>query len=313
MTGYFLRRFITLILALFATSILIFIVVRIIPGNPAHVILGINASPEALKSLERELGLNKPLVSQYWSWLEGLFVGNWGKSVHYDIGVVKLIAERITVSFPLAIFSMIFSMVVAIPIGVFAAYRFGSWTDFGMVIISQIGISIPAFWLGILLLMAFAVKLNLLPAGGFPGWEEPVQAARSLVLPVISLSVIRSAALVRMTRSATLDVLSENYVSTARSKGLREFTILFKHVLRNSFVSVLTLIGLQLGQLLAGAIIIENVFYLPGLGRLLLLSVEQRDLPVVQGIVLLVAVSIFIINFLVDLSYGYLDPRIRYD
>ncbi|MFP4136101.1 MAG: ABC transporter permease [Candidatus Acetothermia bacterium] len=312
MVGYLTRKLLELVATLLVVSLVVFLVVKVLPGDPAQVILGVNAKPAELTSLREQLGLNRPLHVQYGNWLAGLLTGNLGNSVFYEKGVGDLIRARLGVTLPLAFLAILLSTVVAIPLGTFAATHHRGIGDFGVITFSQIGLSIPSFWLGMLALLAFSVELNLLPSGGFPGWTaDPIGAFKSLILPVSTLALIQSAALIRMTRSATLDILSSDFVSTARGKGLRESRVLYKHVLRNSVISVLTLIGLQFGQLLAGAVVVEMVFHLPGLGRLLILAVQQRDLPLVQGIVTLLVGGIILINFLVDLGYSWLDPRIR--
>ncbi len=312
MLSYLARRFLGLFLTLLAVSFVIFLVLKVLPGDPAQVVLGLNAKPAELEKLRAELGLNKPIHLQYGNWLFGLFTGKMGRSFFYEKGVGALIRSRLAVTLPLTLLATLLSIGIGIPLGTFAATRKGKLGDFGVIALSQIGISVPAFWLGMLALLFFSVQLNLLPSGGFPGWgSNPLGSLRSLLLPAATLAVIQSAALTRLTRSSTLDVLSRDYVSTARGKGLRESRVIYKHVLGNSLISVLTLIGLQVGQLLAGAVVIEMVFHLPGLGRLLILAVQQRDLQLVQGIVTVLVGAIIVINFLVDLTYSWLDPRIR--
>ncbi len=312
MLGYLARRVLEFVVTLLIVSLVVFLVLKVLPGDPAQIILGVNARPAELAEVREELGLNRPLHQQYGSWLAGLFTGNLGHSVFYEKSVGDLIWSRLGVTIPLTFLATLFSVILAIPLGTYAATHHRRSGDFGVIAFSQIGISIPAFWLGILGLLLFSVRLNLLPSGGFTGWgSDPLGAIRSLVLPVSTLALIQSAALTRMTRSSTLDVLASDFVSTARGKGLRENKVLYKHVLGNSLISILTLIGLQFGQLLAGAVVVETVFHLPGLGRLLILAVQQRDLQLVQGIVTLLVGAIILINFLVDLTYSWLDPRIR--
>ena len=312
MLGYVTRKLLELALTLLLVSLAVFLVLRLLPGDPAQLVLGVNASPESLARLRSEMGLNKPVHLQYLSWLKGLFTGDMGDSIFYDKGVGSLILSRLGVTVPLTLLATLFSIAIALPLGIFAATRHRELGDFGVVALSQLGISVPAFWLGILGLLLFSVKLNLLPSGGFVEWGvDPVGAIRSLVLPVFTLAVIQSAALTRMTRSSALEVLSQGYVTAARGRGLPEIRVLSKHVLSNSLISIITLIGLQVGQLLAGTVIVETVFHLPGLGRLLILAVEQRDLQLVQGIVTVLVGAIITINYLVDLAYGILDPRIR--
>ncbi|MGQ9734473.1 MAG: ABC transporter permease, partial [Candidatus Bipolaricaulia bacterium] len=226
----------------------------------------------------------------------------------------SLIASRLAVTGPLAALALFFTIIIAIPLGIYAATHHNRLGDYGIMIFSQLGISIPEFWLGILLILLLAVYARWFPAGGFTGWGEgPLLALRSLLLPALALGVVRAAVITRMTRSSLLEVLGEEYVRTARGKGLAERVVIYKHALRNSLISVVTVLALQLGGLLAGTIIIESVFYLPGMGRLVILAIAQRDLPVVQGIVLFIAAVIILVNFAVDLLYGLLDPRIRYD
>lgn len=312
MTAYVTRKILGLAITLLLVSLVVFIVLRLLPGDPAQLILGINASPGSLARLREELGLNKPIHVQYFNWLRGLLTGNMGHSIFYEKSVSSLIISRLGVTIPLTLLATVLSVFIALPLGILAAINHQRLGDFGIIALSQLGISVPAFWLGILGLLLFSVKLNLLPAGGFIEWgTNPAGALRSLVLPVVTLALIQSAALTRMTRSSALEVLSRDYVTAARSRGLPELKILSKHVLSNSLISVITLIGLQMGQLLAGAVIVETVFQLPGLGRLLILAVEQRDLQLVQGIVTLLAGAIITINYLVDIAYGILDPRIR--
>ena len=312
MLGYLARRFLGLLLTLLVVSFVIFLVMKVLPGDPAQVVLGLNAKPAELEKLREDLGLNQPIYLQYGNWLAGFITGDMGRSFFYEKGVGELIRGRLGVTLSLTFLASLLSISIALPFGTFAATRKGKVGDFGVIALSQIGISVPSFWLGMLGLLFFSVQLNLLPSGGFPGWgTNPLGSLRSLVLPAATLAVIQSAALTRLTRSSTLDVLSQDYVSTARGKGLSESRVIYKHVLGNSLISVLTLVGLQVGQLLAGAVVIEMVFHLPGLGRLLILAVQQRDLQLVQGIVTVLVGAIIVINFLVDLTYSWLDPRIR--
>ncbi len=313
MVSYTVRRVIELLLTLLVVSLVIFTVVRVIPGDPAQVILGVNAGPENLSALREELGLNRPIIVQYLDWVRGLVCFDLGESITYNRPVSLLILDRLGVTIPLTALAVLLGLTVALPLGVFAATRRSRGVDMGIVAISQLGISIPAFWLGILLLTLFSVNLGWLPSGGFTGWVRgPGRALASLFLPVLTLGLIQAAGLTRMTRASVLDVLSSDFVRTARSKGLPERDVLFKHVLKNSSISIVTLVGLQIGQLLAGAIVVEMVFHLPGLGRLLMTSLQQRDLPLVQGVVTVLVAAIIIINFLVDLTYSLIDPRIRF-
>ncbi|MFP3952890.1 MAG: ABC transporter permease [Candidatus Acetothermia bacterium] len=312
MFNYIISRVVELVLTLLVVSLIIFTVVRVIPGDPAQLILGMNAAPENLKALREDLGLNRPMVVQYLDWVRGLLHFDLGESITYNKPVSTLILHRLGVTLPLTALAAILGLLIALPMGVFAATRRSKGMDMGIITISQLGMSIPAFWFGILLLTLFSVNLGLLPAGGFPGWlKGPVRALLSLTLPVLTLGLIQSAALTRMTRASVLEVLASDFVRTARSKGIPERNVLFKHVLKNSSISIVTLVGLQVGQLLAGAIVVEMVFHLPGLGRLLMTALQQRDLPLVQGIVTVLVAAIIIVNFLVDFIYSTIDPRIR--
>ena len=314
MRRYLARRVIAFAITLLLVSFVTFVVVYVIPGDPAEIILGTEGSPEALAALRTRLGLDRPLLLQYLEWLKHALIGNLGVSIQYDVPVGQLIASRLPVTFPLAGLAISLTIVAGIPLGLLAASRHRRPGDVGTMLFSQLGMAIPSFWAGLLLMLLFSVYLGWFPAGGFTSWAEtPAGALRSLVLPAVALGLVQTAVLTRTTRSALLEVLREEYVQTARSKGLSDRLVLYKHALKNSFITIVTLLGLQIGHLLAGSIIIENVFYLPGLGRLVLGAIGARDLPVVQGVVLFMATVIVFVNFAVDLLYGWLDPRIRYN
>lgn len=314
MRRYLVRRAIAFVVTLFFVSVLSFALINVLPGDPAEIIMGTEGNPEALAVLRAKLGLDQPLPSQYAHWLRRAITGNFGVSIQYDVPVGQLIVSRLAVTFPLAGLAIGFTVLAGIPLGILAASHHRGCGDVGTMIFSQLGIAVPSFWAGILLILLFSVYLGWFPAGGFTSWvDDPVGALRSLLLPAIALSLVQVAVLARTTRSAVLEVLREDYVQTARSKGLSDRLVLYKHALKNALITIVTLLGLQLGHLLAGSIIIENVFYLPGLGRLVLGAISARDLPVVQGVVLFLATSIVSINCAVDILYGWLDPRIRYD
>ena len=292
----------------------IFAVLSVIPSDPAQIILGIHATPETLQTLRHKLGLDRPVILQYLHYMRNLCVGDLGQSITYDVPIRSLIFSRLQVTIPLAILSMIFAIVLSIPMGVYSSLHRNRVGDYGIMIFSQMGLAVPAFWAGILLILLFAVTLHWFPAGGFQPWQvDPIRALKSLFLPALSLGWVRAAVLTRMTRSCMLEVLGEDYIRTAWSKGLPKRLVVYKHAFRNAIIPVMTLVGLQVGDLLAGAIIIENVFHLPGVGRLVFEAIGQRDLPVVQGVVLLIAMMIVVINFIMDVAYRYLDPRIRYE
>ncbi len=314
MALFLIKRCVTLLVTLILVSIVIFALLMVIPGDPAQIILGIHATPESLQNLRRQLGLDQPIAIQYLNYMKGFFTGDLGRSITYEVSVTSLILQRLQVTIPLAILSILFAIAFSIPSGIYASLHRNRIGDYGVMVLSQIGLAIPAFWAGILLILLFAVTLHWLPAGGFQSWQShPIGALKSLLLPALSLGFVRAAVLARMTRSSMLEVLGEDFIRTARSKGLPRRIVVYKHAFRNAIIPVVTLIGLQTGDLLAGAIIIENVFHLPGVGRLVFEAIGQRDLPVIQGVVLLIAAMIVVINFVVDLAYRYLDPRIRYE
>jgi len=299
---------------LLLVSIAIFAVLMVIPGDPAQIILGIHATPETLRNLRHQMGLDRPVIIQYLHYMKNLALGDLGRSITYDVPIHSLILSRLQVTIPLAILSLIFAVSISIPMGIYSSLHRNRPGDYGIMVFSQVGLAVPAFWAGILLILLFAVTLHWLPAGGFHAWQtDPIKALRSLLLPAFSLGFVRAAVLTRMTRSAMLEVLGEDYIRTARSKGLPKRMVVYKHAFRNAIIPVVTIIGLQAGDLLAGAIIIENVFHLPGVGRLVFEAIGQRDLPVIQGVILLIAVMIVVINFVIDVAYRYLDPRIRYE
>jgi peptide/nickel transport system permease protein len=314
MKAYLIKRFFILIVTLILVSMVIFAVLMVIPGDPAQIILGIHATPETLRELRHQLGLDRPVLIQYLTYMKNLAIGDMGRSIAYDVPIRSLILSRLQVTIPLAILSMILAILLSIPMGTYSALHRNQIGDYGIMVFSQIGLAVPAFWAGILLILLFAVTLHWLPAGGFESWlKDSIRALNSLLLPAFSLGFVRTAVLTRMTRSSMLEVLGEDYIRTARSKGLPKRIVVYKHAFRNAIIPVITIIGLQASDLLAGAIIIENVFYLPGVGRLVFEAIGQRDLPVVQGVVLFIAMLIVIINFVTDVAYRYFDPRIRYE
>lgn len=303
-----------MVLTLLFVSLLVFVVVRVLPGDPALVMLGIEASPDAVARMREALGLDRPVPVQYAEWAGRAVLGDLGRSIQYDVPVASLIASRLSVTLPLTIMAAALMVMAAIPLGVFAATRHRRWGDYASMTLSQLGIAVPGFWAGLLLILLFSVKLGWFQAGGFDGWGQGVgRALKSLLLPAVALGLFQFAVLARTTRSALLEVLREEYVKTARAKGVAERAVIFRHALKNAMIPILTVAGVQLGQLMAGSIILESVFYLPGLGRLALGAISARDLPVVQGVVLFVASVIVVINAAVDVLYGVLDPRIRYE
>ena len=312
MTAFILKRLGIGLATLVLASVVVFAVMEILPGDPAQLMLGLNATDDALQALRNQMGLNDPVLWRYFSWVGGMLIGDFGNSYTYSSPVIELIGERAIVSLPLAVISLILSTLIAIPVGMFAAARRGRVADTSVMGITQLGVAIPNFWFALLLIYMFAVWLRLVPAGGFPGWSAGIwPGVRSLLLPAIALALPQAAILARVTRSAMLEVLGEDYIRTARAKGMPRRVVLWRHALRNALIPVLTIMGLQFAFLLAGTIIIENVFYLPGLGRLVFQAITQRDLIVVEGVVMLLVASVVIVNLAVDLTYALVDPRLR--
>jgi peptide/nickel transport system permease protein len=306
------RRLATLLLTLWAASILVFVVLEILPGDPAMLVLGTEVREDTLAALRAAMGLDRPAIVRYFAWIGGMLTGDFGISYTYKIPVAQLIGERMAVTLPLAILAVLLSTALAMPLGILAAARRARTADWAVMAGSQVGLAVPNFWLGILLILAFALQLGLFPAGGFPGWSAGLgPALGALVLPMVSLALTEAAILARVVRSAFLETMSEDWVRTARAKGLTGRAILFRHVLRNALVPIATLIGLQFSFLLAGTVVIENVFALPGLGRLAFQAIAQRDLIVIETVVLLLAAIVVVVNFVVDLLQLAIDPRPR--
>ena len=316
MSVFLLKRLLTLIATLVATSAVVFLVLDVLPGNAAQVLMGPDAAPEAVQALAQQLGLDQPAGQRYLQWIQGLLVLDLGNSYAYGSPVLDLVLERLALTVPLAVLAMLITTVLALLAGVYAASRHNRWGDMGVMGLAQLGIAIPNFWFAILLILLFSVKLQWFAAGGFPGWTEDAGGGfwlglKALLLPAISLAVVQAAILARITRSAVLDVLREDFVRTARAKGLSQRAVLWGHVLRNAMVPVVTVMGLQFANLLAGTIVVENVFYLPGLGRLIFQSIANRDLIVVRNCVMLLAAMVVVVNFIVDLLYAAIDPRLK--
>ena len=313
---FLLRRFATLLLTLLCASGVVFVVLDVLPGNAAQVLLGPDAAPEAVAELAVQLGLDQPPLQRYGQWLAGLLRGDWGDSYAYGSPVRELIGERLWLTVSLALLAMALATVLALSAGIYAAAHHRKGGDIGVMVLAQIGIAIPNFWFAILLILLFSVQLQWFAAGGFPGWSEGDgggvwPALKALALPALSLAVVQAAILARITRSAVLDVLREDFVRTARAKGLSRRAALWRHVLRNALIPVVTVMGLQFANLLAGTIVVENVFYLPGLGRLIFQSIANRDLIVVRNCVMLLAAMVVAVNFVVDVLYAAIDPRVQ--
>ena len=311
MLRFILGRLLSLSLSLIVASLVIFTVIEVIPGDPAAFMLGLNADEATVQALRADLGLDSSKAERYLAWIAGMVQGDFGTSYTYRVPVAELVADRLWVSLPLAILSLILSTVIAFPVGLLAAANRGRAADYGIMGGTQLGIAIPNFWFGMLLVLVFAVNLRWFSAGGFPGWEEPLQALKSLLLPSVALALPQAAILARVMRSALIETLAQDYMRTARAKGLSRRQALLRHALRNALIPVLTIIGLQFSFLLAGAIIIENVFFLPGLGRLIFQGITQRDLVVVESVTMLLVFAVIVVTFLVDIAYAVADPRLR--
>lgn len=314
MISYIANRLVSLILSLIAASLVVFFVIDIVPGDPASLMLGLNAEPEAVAALREQMGLDQPVHTRYAAWIGGLVRGDFGISYTYKVPVSELIADRIGVSLPLALYALVLSTAIAFPVGIVAAARRNSATDVSVMGLTQLGIAIPNFWFAMLLVLVFAISLRWFSAGGFPGWEAGFLAGiKALTLPAIALALPQASILARVMRSSLIETLGEDFIRTARAKGLTRSQALWRHALRNALIPVLTIIGLQFSFLLAGAIIIENIFFLPGLGRLVFQGITQRDLIVVRSVVMLLVFAVILVTFLVDMAYALADPRLRSD
>jgi peptide/nickel transport system permease protein len=315
-SSFVFQRLLSFFITLAVTSVVVFGVLEWLPGNAAQVILGETATPESLVAMEEKLGLNQPALSRYLQWTGGLLQGHSGMSISYDTPTADLMLERMHVTLPLAIMAMSFTVLIALSLGLYAASKQNSAADAGVMTLSQLGLALPNFWLAILLILLFAVHLQWVSAGGFPGWSEEDgggiwAGVAALLLPAMALAAVQTAILTRVTRSAVIESMSEDYVRTARAKGLSKSQVLWGHVLRNAMIPVVTVMGLQFGNLITSAIVIENVFVLPGIGRLIFQAIANRDLIVVRDVVMLLSAMVILINFLIDLLYAWIDPRIK--
>jgi peptide/nickel transport system permease protein len=313
---FLLKRLVTLFVTLLVASAVVFAVLEVLPGNAAEVILGETATPESMAALRAKLGLDRPPLERYLGWVGGLLRGDTANSISYDTPTAELIAERLRVTLPLATMAMVLTVLLALSLGVYAASQHNRIGDVGVMGLSQLGIAIPNFWFAILLILFFAVKLQWVSAGGFPGWSEDDggglwEGLKALILPSVALALVQAAILARVTRSAVLEVMREDFVRTARAKGLSRRQALWRHVLRNAMIPVLTVMGLQFANLITGTIVVENVFVLPGVGRLVFQAIANRDLVVVRDVVLLLAAVVVVVNFVVDVLYALIDPRLR--
>ncbi len=316
MPGYVARRFVSLAISLLVASLVIFVAIEVVPGDPAAYMLGLNAQPDTVAALRSELGLDASRTSRYVAWITGLLQGDLGISYTYRTPVASMVGDRLMVSLPLALYALTLSTLIAFPAGILAASRRGSLADAGIMGVTQLGVAVPNFWFAMLLVLVFAVQLGWFPAGGFAGWGtgsfgDLLAGLQSLTLPAIALALPQASILARVMRSSLLDTLGEDFIRTARAKGLSRRQALWRHALRNAMIPVLTIIGLQFSFLMAGAIIIENVFFLPGLGRLVFQAITQRDLIVVESVIMLLVFAVIVVTFVVDLAYALVDPRLR--
>jgi len=314
MLPYLLRRLATMVPVLLVVSVVVFSLIHLTPGDPVAIMLREESDPATAAALRAALGLDRPLPVQYLTWLGRAARGELGRSIRTNQPVTQAILERLPVTLTLAAAATLLALAVALPAGIVSAVRRNSLADVAGTVAALSGVSLPNFWLAILLIFVFSVTLGWLPP---LGWVSPVRdpwgGLRSLVLPAVTLGTAMTAVVMRMTRSSLLEVLQLDFVRTARAKGLREGRVLLRHALRNALIPVVTVVGLQAGALLGGAIITETVFALPGVGRLLVDAIFQRDFPLVQGVVLFLALNFLLVNLVVDLAYAVLDPRIRYD
>ena len=314
MLSYVIRRLLGLIPVLILVAIAAFLLVYLVPGDPAMVMLGSDASPQQLQALRTQLGLDRSMPEQFVLWVGQVLRGNLGESFFLGRPVTQALLERLPATLQLAVLSLFFALLIGIPSGLLAAVRQNTWWDQIVMAVAIGGVSIPSFWLGLALILVFSVTLGWLPSGGYePLWEDFWGGLRALILPSISLGVMQAALIARMTRSSMLEVLRQDYVRTARAKGLHHWTVIVRHALKNAMIPIITTTGTAFGVLLGGAVVVETVFTYPGLGRLVVLAVQRRDYPLVQGALLMISVIYVMVNLLVDMLYGAFDPRIKYE
>jgi peptide/nickel transport system permease protein len=314
MIGYLVRRILQLLPVLLIASVLVWGMIYAVPGSPVAVIVGENASPEQVRAVTERLGLDQPVLVQYASWLKSALLGDLGASIHSREPVLKLVGQRLPASLQLAAAATVIALLLGVPLAVISALKPGSWIDRLISGWSAVALGVPTFWLGILLILLFAVELRWLPSasGYVPFWESPLQALRNLILPALTLGVYVSGIFARFLRASLIGELKADYVRTARSKGLRERDVVGRHVLRNALLPFVTVVGLMMANFIGGAVVTEAVFTYPGLGRLLIQAISTRDYPLIQGCILVILVIYVGINVMVDVLYAYIDPRIEY-
>lgn len=306
------RRFVGFAVTLLLAALVIFYLLDLLPGDPAQFILGINATPESVARLRMQMGLDAPAHERFVAWIWGMLHGDFGMSYTQRAPVAQLIWDRLGVTLPLSVFAMIISIVVGLPLGIFAARQRGKALDTGIMVVAQMGVAIPNFWFGMLLTLLFAVTLRWLPTGGFSPWDEDSGAAfRGLILPSLALALPQAAILARVMRTALVDVTGQDFIRTARAKGLTMGEAVWRHGVRNALLPVLTILGLQFAFLIAGTIIVENVFYLPGLGKLIYTAISERDLILVRGATIILIIAVTATMLLTDIAYAIVDPRLR--
>lgn len=313
MIRYLLNRLLAAVGVLFLVSILVFSIIRLIPGDPVTIMLGENLSEDARTRMIEKWGLDQPVFVQYFQWVGRMITGDFGQSIRTQDGVATQILERLPATVSLGFSALTVAVLIGVPSGILAAYKANTAVDAGAMVTALLGLCLPSFWLSLLLIMVFSIELKWFPVSGFVSPAESIsQWASHIALPAFALGAGLAASISRMTRSAMLDVLSQDYIRTARAKGLSEKVTLFGHALRNAMLPIITVIGLQLGFLLGGSVVVEEVFAVPGVGRLLIFAIANRDYPLIQGVVVVFATSFVLINLLVDLIYPIFEPRIRY-
>lgn len=315
MTSYIIKRLFDLAFVLFGVSLLVFLMLRFIPGDAVAIMLGANVdiSPERVEALRRQLGLDLPVYEQYVQWLGGVLRGDFGTSIWTGQPVTDEILARLPVTLEITLLALAFALVVSFPLGILAAQARGTWGDTLVRILSIVGLTLPSFWVGVLLLYFVSVRFPSFPAIGFVSFQEdPLGNLARLSLPVIAVSLPIIAGLSRILRSSLLEVMNADFIRTARAKGIRPQSLLYKHALRNALIPVITIIGVQMGYLLSGVVVIEQVFAIPGLGRLIIGAVNERNYPLVQGTILVITLVFVLVNLLVDLAYAWIDPRVEY-
>ncbi|UFJ40831.1 ABC transporter permease [Brevibacillus humidisoli] len=313
MGRYIIQRLVSLIPIIFGISILVFTILHLVPGDPASIMLGTNATPEAIQALRASMGLDKPLVTQYLDWMGGLLIGDFGQSVHTGEPILPEILKRFTITLQLTLFATLVGWAIAIPVGILSAVRVHSPLDVIVRIVAMLGISVPNFAIGSLLLLILSLYFGWFPPIDVVHfWDDPAEAVKVFVLPAVTMGIVLAAGIMRMTRSAFLETLDKDFIRTARAKGNNQWKVVIGHALRNSAIPIITLAGMQIGYLLGGSVIVEQLFSIPGLGQYILDGIYQRDYPVVQGGVLFIALVFVLINLLVDIIYTWVDPRIKY-